>query len=90
MPGLGYSRKQDFVLARHTHFATAGHTDILAGRVVVVAGLQRYGGVKPGLGLGPVVAVELEVEGIAVELLAFEESVTWRPRVFEVLVRRGK
>jgi hypothetical protein len=65
---------------------------MLVARVVVVvaAGLQHCGGGKPSLGLGPVVVVELEVEGIAVELLAFGESVTWRPRVFGVLARRGK
>ena len=74
---------------QRTCFAAAGHTGILAARAVV-AGLQHCEGGKPSLGLGPVVVVEHEGEGIAVELWEFGEFVTWRPGVFGVLVRRER
>lgn len=74
---------------QHTCFAVAGHTGILAARAVV-AGLQHCEGGKPSLGLGPVVVVEHEGEGIAVELWVSGEFVTWRPGVFGVLVRRER
>lgn len=74
---------------QYTCFAAAGYTGILVARAVV-AGLQHCEGGKPSLGLGLVVVVEHEVEGIAVDLWVFGEFVTWRPGVFGVLVRRER